>query len=82
MYNYIVSNHHGESTPSITHGFNRTFGPQHYFFNSGQGSTLKELKKEAEALADPHWNTEFYDSIAKYVIGYVASSQRGSVDGG
>lgn len=27
VYNYIVSNHHGDQTPNITDGFDRTFGP-------------------------------------------------------
>ena len=27
VYNYIVSNHHGDGTPNITHGFDRNFGP-------------------------------------------------------
>ncbi|OGE47697.1 hypothetical protein PENARI_c038G00418 [Penicillium arizonense] len=82
VYNYIVSNHHGEGTPNITDGFDRTFGPQFYLFNGGRGSaTLEELRSEAEKLANPHWNAAFYDSIAKHVIGYAPSSQRGSVKG-
>ncbi|KAJ5666578.1 Glycoside hydrolase-type carbohydrate-binding [Penicillium macrosclerotiorum] len=82
VYNYLVSNHHGEGTPNITDGFDRTFGPQYYFFNGGEGSTsLKDLRAEAESLADPEWNSEFYDSIAKHVIGYAPSHQRGSVRG-
>ncbi|GLB02172.1 hypothetical protein AtubIFM57258_003514 [Aspergillus tubingensis] len=83
VYNYLVSNHHGEGTPNITYGFDRTFGPQYYHFNGGKGSTasLKELKSDAESLADPSWNIDFYDSIAKHVVGYAPSSQRGSVKG-
>ncbi|CAG8133684.1 unnamed protein product [Penicillium olsonii] len=82
VYNYIVSNHHGEGTPNITNGFDRTFGPQFYLFNGGKGSaSLEELRSEAEALANPHWNSAFYDSIAKHVIGYAPSSKRGSVKG-
>lgn len=77
-----MSNHHGEGTPNITDGFDRTFGPQYYFFNGGNGSaSLDQLKFEAESLADPHWNVEFYDSIAQHVVGYVPSSMRGSVKG-
>lgn len=78
-----MSNHHGEGTPNITYGFDRTFGPQYYHFNGGKGSTasLKELKSDAESLADPSWNIDFYDSIAKHVVGYAPSSQRGSVQG-
>ncbi|KAF9884626.1 hypothetical protein FE257_001448 [Aspergillus nanangensis] len=82
VYNYLVSNHHGEGTPNITDGFDRTFGPQYYLFNGGKGSaTLEELRSEAESLADPGWNVEFYDSIAKHVVGYMPSSKRGSVQG-
>ncbi|KAL4734565.1 Rhamnogalacturonate lyase B [Aspergillus similis] len=81
VYNYIVSNHHGEGTPNITNGFDRTFGPQFYLFNGGASSSLEELRDEARSLASPSWNADFYDSIAKHVIGYVPSSQRGSVKG-
>ncbi|KAJ6183597.1 hypothetical protein N7519_004898 [Penicillium mononematosum] len=82
VYNYIVSNHHGEGTPNITNGFDRTFGPQFYLFNGGKGSaSLQELRSEAEELANAHWNAAFYDSIAKHVIGYAPSSQRGSIKG-
>lgn len=78
----MVSNHHGKGTPNITDGFDRTFGPQYFFFNGGQGSTsLGKLRSEAESLADPHWNAKFYDSIAKHVVGYVPSSKRGRVEG-
>ncbi|PWY91707.1 rhamnogalacturonate lyase B [Aspergillus sclerotioniger CBS 115572] len=82
VYNYLVSNHHGEGTPNITYGFDRTFGPQFYHFNGGKGSaSLQELKSDAESLADPNWNKEFYNSIAKHVVGYAPSSKRGSVQG-
>ncbi|KAK5789018.1 hypothetical protein VI817_008142 [Penicillium citrinum] len=82
VYNYLVSNHHGEGTPNITHGFDRTFGPQFYLFNGGKGSdTIETLRAEAEDLANPQWNAEFYDSIAKHVIGYSPSKQRGSLKG-
>lgn len=82
VYNYIVSNHHGEGTPNITNGFDRTFGPQFYLFNGGKGSaSLQELRSEAEEIANPHWNAAFYDSIAKHVVGFAPSSQRGSVKG-
>ncbi|QQK48462.1 Glycoside hydrolase-type carbohydrate-binding [Penicillium digitatum] len=82
VYNYLVSNHHGEGTPNITNGFDRTFGPQFYLFNGGKGSaSLQELRSEAEEIANPHWNAAFYDSIAKHVVGYAPSSHRGSVKG-
>jgi rhamnogalacturonan endolyase len=82
VYNYLVSNHHGEGTPNITNGFDRTFGPQFYFFNGGKGShSLNELRAEALELAKPEWNAAFYDCIAKHVVGYVPSGQRGSVRG-
>lgn len=83
VYNYIVSNHHGEGTPNITNGFDRTFGPQYYLFNGGKDSSasLEDLRSEAEELANPHWNAAFYDSIAKHVVGYAPSSQRGTVKG-
>ncbi|KAL3463888.1 galactose mutarotase-like domain-containing protein [Aspergillus heterothallicus] len=82
VYNYIVSNHHGEGTPNITDGFDRTFGPQFYLFNGGKNSgTLEELRDEARALATPDWSVDFYDSIAKHVIGYAPSSSRGRVKG-
>ncbi|PYH42288.1 polysaccharide lyase family 4 protein [Aspergillus saccharolyticus JOP 1030-1] len=83
VYNYLVSNHHGEGTPNITYGFDRTFGPQYYHFNGGKESkfTLEELRTDAEFYADPSWNVEFYDSIAKHVVGYAPSSVRGQVQG-
>jgi rhamnogalacturonan endolyase len=37
-YNYLVSNHHGNGTPNITNGFDRTFGPFYYHFNSGKNA--------------------------------------------
>ncbi|KAJ5126469.1 hypothetical protein N7448_007248, partial [Penicillium atrosanguineum] len=82
VYNYLVSNHHGEGTPNITTGFDRTFGPQYYLFNGGTGSeSLEELRFEARSLANEEWNTAFYDSIAKHVVGYVPSGKRGNLEG-
>ncbi|PVH78527.1 polysaccharide lyase family 4 protein [Cadophora sp. DSE1049] len=77
VYNYLVSNHHGEGTPNITDGFDRTFGPQYYHFNSGpSGTPMETLRKEALKFYSPTWNTAFYDSIAQYVPNYVPSSSR------
>ncbi|KAG8701655.1 hypothetical protein FRC09_005214 [Ceratobasidium sp. 395] len=76
-YNYIVSNHHGDGTPNITNGFDRTFGPFYYHFNSGKSASLSTLRADAEKLADPSWNAAFYDSIASYVPNYVTTSGRG-----
>ncbi|KAI6088596.1 polysaccharide lyase family 4 protein [Hypoxylon rubiginosum] len=77
VYNYIVSGHHGAPTPNLTHGFDRTFGPQYYYFNKGgPDTTLAELRADAAQFANPEWNSEFYDSIAQYVPNYAPSSQR------
>ncbi|KAF8713266.1 polysaccharide lyase family 4, partial [Rhizoctonia solani] len=77
-YNYIVSNHHGDGTPNITHGFDRTYGPFYYHFNSGKGASLSTLRADAEKLADPTWNAAFYDDIASHVPNYVTTSGRGT----
>ncbi|KAI5853650.1 polysaccharide lyase family 4 protein [Durotheca rogersii] len=77
VYNYLVSGHHGAPTPNLTHGFDRTWGPQYYHFNKGgPDTTLAELRADAAQYAKPEWNSQFYDSIAKYVPNYVPSSQR------
>ncbi|CAG8983680.1 hypothetical protein HYALB_00004112 [Hymenoscyphus albidus] len=77
VYNYIVSNHHGDGTPNITNGFDRTFGPQYYYFNKGSPTTsMEELRQDARQFYSPTWNTEFYDSIAQYIPNYVPSSGR------
>lgn len=75
VYDYISSNHHGDGTPNITTGFDRTFGPVQYFFNSG--GSLPKLLGEAQALADPKLFTPFYDSVAHLIQGHVPSSRRG-----
>ncbi|PSN61322.1 rhamnogalacturonan lyase [Corynespora cassiicola Philippines] len=81
VYNYIVSNHHGEQTPNITDGFDRTFGPQYFHFNKGSPeTTLDELRQDAEQYARPDWNAEFYDSIAPHVPNYVPTSNRGTFE--
>ncbi|KAG9250921.1 family 4 polysaccharide lyase [Emericellopsis atlantica] len=77
VYNYISSNHHGDQTPNITNGFDRTFGPSYYYFNKyPEGSDILELHADAAQFADPEWNAEFYDSIAEHVANYVPSSDR------
>ncbi|XMA14661.1 hypothetical protein WAI453_007452 [Rhynchosporium graminicola] len=77
VYNYLVSNHHGEGTPNITDGFDRTFGPQYYHFNKGpSGTSMETLRQEAVKFASPTWNAAFYDSIAPHVPNYVPSSSR------
>ncbi|KAL1866752.1 hypothetical protein VTK73DRAFT_4544 [Phialemonium thermophilum] len=78
VYNYIVSNHHGDGTPNITDGFDRTFGPQYYHFNKGPvGGSWQKLRDEAVGYASPSWNADFYDAIAKHVPNYVPTSGRG-----
>ncbi|ROW15586.1 hypothetical protein VPNG_02168 [Cytospora leucostoma] len=79
VYNYIVSNHHGNQAPNITDGFDRTFGPSYYHFNRGEsGTTWQTLRNEALAFASPDWNSRFYDDIAHLVPNYVPTSGRGS----
>ncbi|KAL7626451.1 hypothetical protein AAE478_003223 [Parahypoxylon ruwenzoriense] len=77
VYNYLVSGHYGAPTPNITHGFDRTWGPQYYHFNKGgPDTTLAELRADAAQYANPEWNSEFYDSIAEHVPNYAPSSKR------
>ncbi|KUI72069.1 Rhamnogalacturonate lyase B [Cytospora mali] len=79
VYNYIVSNHHGNQAPNITDGFDRTFGPSYFHFNRGEpGTTWQELRDDALAFASPEWNAQFYDDIAHLVPNYVPTSARGS----
>jgi rhamnogalacturonan endolyase len=79
VYNYIVSNHHGDQTPNITDGFDRTFGPYYYYFNKGdQGGSLNDLRNDAAKYANPNFAADFYDSIAEHVPNYVPTSGRGS----
>lgn len=79
VYNYIVSNHHGNQAPNIVDGFDRTFGPSFYFFNKGEpGTEWQDLYNEALGLANPEWNAQFYDDIAHLVPNYVPTSGRGS----
>ncbi|KAL3425854.1 rhamnogalacturonate lyase [Phlyctema vagabunda] len=77
VYNYIVSNHHGEGTPNITNGFDRTFGPQYFHFNrASAGTPLQELRLDAAQYGSPTWNADFYDSIAEHVPNYVPGTGR------
>ncbi|KAJ6622202.1 rhamnogalacturonan lyase [Mycena sp. CBHHK59/15] len=78
MVDGIIYNKQSTRSPNITNGFDRTFGPQFLYFNHGQGASLHELLADAEALADPLWNSEFYDDIATHVIGYAPSAARGT----
>lgn len=79
VYNYIISNHHGDQAPNITNGFDRTFGPSYYHFNHAEnGTTWQELRDEALEFATPEWNAQFYDDIADLVPNYVPTSSRGS----
>ncbi|EEU44392.1 polysaccharide lyase family 4 [Fusarium vanettenii 77-13-4] len=81
LYNYISSNHHGDQTPNITHGFDRTFGPQYYHFNRFPADTdILTAQADAAQYADPEWNADFYDSIAKHVPNYVPSKNRGTFE--
>ncbi|KAH9865143.1 hypothetical protein IAQ61_009090 [Plenodomus lingam] len=77
VYNYMVSNHHGNQVPNITNGFDRTFGPQYYHFN--KGGSLDQLRRDAEQYGlRPDWNAAFYDSIAHHVPNLVPTSGRGT----
>ncbi|TGJ79835.1 hypothetical protein E0Z10_g8929 [Xylaria hypoxylon] len=77
VYNYLVSGHYGAPVPNITHGFDRTWGPQYYHFNKGTpNTTLAELRADAAKFANPEWNADFYDSIASYVPNYAPKSKR------
>ena len=49
LYNYMQSNHYGDQTPNITDGFDRTWGPSLYHFNSGpQGGSLDSVSEEED----------------------------------
>lgn len=77
VYDYMVSNHHGDQTPNITDGFDRTFGPQFFYFNHfPTGTDLQVLREDAVQFANPEWSAEFYDSIAEHVPNYVISKER------
>lgn len=76
LYNIIVSNHHGDKTPNITNGFDRTWGPSIYHFN--QGGSIQSLRGDAEQYGSIYYASQFYDDIASHVPGYVTTQQRGS----
>ena len=40
--------------------------------------SLPTLRADAEKLANPTWNAEFYDSIATHVPNYIPTSGRGT----
>lgn len=82
VYNYIVSNHHGDQAPNITDGFDRTFGPFFFYVNHlPAGSTLQQSRDDAKQFADASFAADFYDSIAEHVVNYVPTSGRGSWSG-
>ncbi|KAI0735193.1 galactose mutarotase-like protein [Earliella scabrosa] len=79
IYNKQSTSHGGATSPNITDGFDRTFGPQTYLSNHAPlGPSLQDLLADAEQYADPAWNAEFYDKIAPHVVGYAPTSSRGS----
>lgn len=81
VYNYLVSNHHGNGVPEMMNGFDRTFGPQYYYFNKGaKGTSLQQLRSDAAKTVSTDW-TNFYDSIAQHVPNLVPSSGRGTFKG-
>ncbi|KAL4811328.1 galactose mutarotase-like domain-containing protein [Aspergillus unguis] len=82
VYNYLVSGHFGAPQPNLTHGFDRTWGPQYYYFNKGDKDTrLGELRADAARFADPEWSADFYDDIAEYIPNYVPSKKRTTFEG-
>ncbi|KAH9898424.1 galactose mutarotase-like protein [Cubamyces lactineus] len=78
IYNKQSTSHGGATSPNITNGFDRTFGPQFLYLNRAPNASLHDLLADAEKYADPSWNAEFYDEIAPHVHGYVPSRSRGS----
>lgn len=81
VYNYLVSNHHGNGVPEMVNGFDRTFGPQYYYFNKGaKGTSLQQLRSDAAKTVCTDW-TKFYDSITQHVPNLVPSSGRGTFKG-
>ncbi|KAI0801290.1 galactose mutarotase-like protein [Fomes fomentarius] len=78
IYNKQSTSHGGATSPNITNGFDRTFGPQFLYLNRGQGASLQNLLADAEQYADPAWNSKFYDEISSHVVGYAPTWTRGS----
>ncbi|KNG87384.1 rhamnogalacturonate lyase B [Aspergillus nomiae NRRL 13137] len=82
VYNYLVSGHYGAPMPNLTHGFDRTWGPQFYYFNRGDAqTTIAELRADAAKYADPEWNAEFYNSISNHIPNFAPSSGRTTFKG-
>ena len=48
----------------------------HYFNSFPPETDILTLQEDAAQYADPEWNTDFYDSIAKHVPNYAPSSER------
>ncbi|KAJ7591429.1 galactose mutarotase-like domain-containing protein [Mycena floridula] len=77
VYDYIISNHHGDSAPNVSVGLDRTFGPVVMHFNSAPNASLHDLLFDAQIQARPSLN-QFYDDIAAHVPGYVIRANRGT----
>ncbi|KIY50794.1 galactose mutarotase-like protein, partial [Fistulina hepatica ATCC 64428] len=75
-----TNNPQGSSSPNITNGYDRTFGPQFLYFNHGDSASLQTLLADAQQYANPTWSADFYDEIATYVHGYATTSERGQFD--
>ncbi|KAM5342387.1 hypothetical protein ACJ41O_013353 [Fusarium nematophilum] len=58
-----------------------TGNKQYYHFNRFPADTdILTAQADAAQYADPEWNADFYDSIAKHVPNYVSSKKRGSFE--
>lgn len=78
----MMSNHHGNTSPNITNGYDRTFGPSIYHFNKGPAgqsveASVASLRAEAATHANANTYAQFYDDVAQYVTGYIPTSSRG-----
>ncbi|KAI5295949.1 hypothetical protein KEM55_005974 [Ascosphaera atra] len=80
VYNYIISGHHGATSPNVTDGFDRTWGPFYYYFNKGaKGTSMEKLREDAAQYYTRDFDVEFFDSIADKVPNYAPTSSRGSL---